>query len=79
MSSNDAAADADTKCTDDSQKLQKDGVGEEKTTSTSNDESIDEGVIYGQDMNERIGPGYISLDQETLDKLQNNDPSVTKV
>lgn len=30
-------------------------------------------------MNERIGPGFVSLDHETLEKLQNNDPSVTKV
>ena len=72
----DAAADAGTKCTNDSQKLllqKEDGVGELE-------ESIDEGgVIYGQDMNERIGPGFVSLDHETLEKLQNNDPSVTKV
>ena len=62
-----------------------DGGGEEEVgddASISSDTSDDdEGEIYGQDMGSRFSfkNGFVSLNQETLLKLQKDDPAVTKV
>ena len=83
MMSTAAAADKDISRTQNSHA--DDGGGEEEVgddASISSDTSDDdEGEIYGQDMGSRFSfkNGFVSLNQETLLKLQKDDPAVTKV
>ena len=83
-----AAADKDISRTQNSHA--DDGGGEEvgddasissDTSDDDADDDDDEGEIYGQDMGSRFSfkNGFVSLNQETLLKLQKDDPAVTKV